>query len=202
MNLGELRNACLLQARTDAPDVVGNMDLWINMAIRRVCAEQPPYGWWFTERSETIPANAAGNLVLSEVPLEIREVIAGTTRLTKIRSTNAYLFSQAPSTLAYYDVGKTVYLVPPAPQSTLFRVVYDAMLPDLVVDSDENVLTAVAPDVVIAGAMVEVSLHLGRVEDAQVWDARFKEKLASLQRLNARRRGVAVGDVASDARPS
>ncbi|MCS7107736.1 MAG: hypothetical protein NZ902_06515 [Acidilobaceae archaeon] len=202
MNLGELRNACLLQARSDAPDVVGNMDLWINMAIRRVCTEQPPFGWWFTERAETIPANAAGNLTLSEVPLEIREVIAGTTRLIKIRSTNAYLFAQAPTTAAYYDIGKTVYLVPSSQPAALYRVVYDVVLPDLQSDSDENTLTVVAPDVVIAGAMVEVSLHLGRVEDAQVWETRFREKLASLQRLNARRRGVAAGDIASDARPS
>ena len=86
-------------------------------------------------------------------------------------------------------------LVPPGITGAIARVVYDRALPDLVNDGDTNVLIEVFPDIVINAAMVDVSVHLGRVQDVQLWEARYKEALKDLAALNARRRGRMVGDV-------
>ena len=185
MNFLQLRNALLAQARSDAPGVVTNAGMWLNMAQLRVCRDLPPSGWWFTEVSESIPVNADGNVVVSSTPLQVREVILKGTRLLRIQSTNSWLFSGEAETRAFYDIGRTVVLVPPGETGSIARVVYDRALPELVNDSDTNVLLELFPDIVI---------HLGRNADAQFWESRYKEALRELMGLNARRRGRMVGD--------
>lgn len=202
MNLGDLRSLLLLQARTDAPGVVVNAPTWINLSILRICKEQPPQGWWFTRVVESVAADANGRVILSNYPLQVRSVSTSSTVLERIDPSSSYLFSSATEPLAYYVSGnEIVTLAVPLP-GTQFKVVYDRKLPDLVNDSDENELTSVAPEVVVSGALVEVSLHLGRVEDSKVWEERFQKGLDELRRLNLRRREAYLGDVLSDARPS
>lgn len=198
MNFGDLKRLLLLQARTDAPDVVTYAGQWINLAQRRICREQPPGGWWFTEYSETLVTNAAGELQLTYFPLQIRDVIAGTIRLQKIRSEQSVLFSTTTTTEAFYVSGRKILTVPPSSAGVSMRVVYDRLLPDLVNDSDTNDLVEAAPDAIVFSAMSDVSLHLGRL-DIQVWEARYNRAIEELRGLNLRRRGILVGDVQSDA---
>lgn len=202
MTLSQLRQLLLLQARTDAPDVVSYSDVWVNLSILRICREQPPQGWWFTRRTVVVPADLAGNAVLPDVPIQVRSVQVGTTVLEKIDPLSSYLFSGSTVPIAYYVDGSTVVIVPPAVTGSLVKVIYDRKLPDLVNDQDENELTIIAPEVVVYGAMVDVSLHLGRVEDSKVWEERFQRGLDDLRRLNLRRREAYLGDVLSDARPT
>lgn len=202
MNLSALRQLLLLQARTDAPDVVSYSSLWINLSILRICKEQPPQGWWFTRISESLSADISGDVTLSYTPIQVRSATVGSTILEKIDPSSAYLFSGSASPLAFYVEGNKLKIIPPAPLGTIVKVVYDRKLPDLVNDSDENELTVFAPEVVVSGALVDVSLHLGRVEDAKVWEERFQRGLDELRRLNLRRREAYLGDVLSDARPS
>jgi len=195
MNFGQLKSLLLAQARSDAPALVSNAGTWINLAQLRVCRDQPPGGWWFTERVETLTVGGDGNVVLSKTPLQVREVFAGATRLLKVQSTDSSLFATASDTSAFYTSGTTVVLLPPALPGTSIKVIYDVALPDLVNDTDSNALTEVFPDIIISGAMVDVSLHLGRVGDVQVWEGRYRQQLKELQDLNYRRRGRLVGDV-------
>lgn len=202
MTLSQLRQLLLLQARTDAPDVVSYSDVWVNLSILRICREQPPQGWWFTRRTVVVPADLSGNATLPDVPIQVRFVQVGTTVLEKIDPLSSYLFSGSTGPIAYYVDGSTVVIVPPAVAGSLVKVIYDRKLPDLVNDQDENELTIIAPEVVVYGAMVDVSLHLGRVEDSKVWEERFQRGLDDLRRLNLRRREAYLGDVLSDARPT
>lgn len=200
MTFGDLKRLLLLQARSDAPDVVVSSGLWLNLAQRRICRDQPPGGWWFTEYSETLAADSSGNVTLSFIPLQVRDVIAGTTRLQKIRSEQSILFSALTSTVAYYTSAKQILTAPPLVAGALLRIVYDRILPDLSADSDTNDLVEAAPDALVFAAMSDVSLHLGRT-DIQLWEARYARALEELRVLNLRRRGVFVGDVRSDAAP-
>ena len=202
MNLGDLRRLLLLQARTDAPDVVVNAPTWINLSILRICKEQPPQGWWFTRTIETVVADANSRIFLSFYPIQVRSVNAAAVVLEKIDPSSSYLFVGATGPTAYYVIEREIAVVPPPLPGATFRVVYDRKLPELVNDSDENELTIFAPEVVVYGALVEVSLHLGRVEDSKVWEERFQRGLDELRRLNLRRREAYLGDVLSDARPS
>lgn len=202
MNLGELRRLLLLQARTDAPDVSLSAPTWINLSILRICKEQPPQGWWFTRTIETLMTDVNGRLTLSSYPIQVRSVIHASVPLERIDPSSSYLFAAATSPAAYYVVGKEIVIVPPPPPGLPFRVVYDKMFPELVNDTDENELTVFAPETVVHGALIEVALHLGRVEDAKIWEERFQRSLDELRRLNLRRREVYVGDVLSDARPT
>ena len=202
MNLGDLRRLLLLQARTDAPDVVVNAPTWINLSILRICKEQPPQGWWFTRTIETTSADANNRVFLSTYPIQVRSVTSSAVVLEKIDPSSAYLFAGATSPAAYYVVEREIVVLPPPLPGTVFKVVYDRKLPNLVNDTDENELTLFAPEVVVYGALIDVSLHLGRVEDSKVWEEKFQRGLDELRRLNLRRREAYLGDVLSDARPS
>lgn len=202
MNLSQLRQLLLLQARTDAPDIVTFSNTWINLSILRICREQPPQGWWFTRTVEGVSVGISGNITLSYVPLQVRSVQLGSIVLEKIDPSSSYLFSGSSVPVAYYVDGSNIVIVPPAIAGSTGKVVYDRKLPDLVNDTDENELTVVAPEVVVYGALVDASLHLGRIEDSKVWEERFQKGLDELRRLNLRRREAYLGDVLSDARPS
>lgn len=195
MNLGELKALLISQSRSDAPGVVSNATTWLNIAQLRVCRDLPPNGWWFTEIIEPTSVGSDGSIALSRSPLQVREVFLGVVRLLRIQSTGSHVFAGLTTPSAFYVSGDKVVLVPPGTPGAPCKVVYDAALPALVNDSDHNELSDTFPDIYIAAAMVDVALHLGRVGDVQVWEARYQQCLKDLQALNYRRRGRLVGDV-------
>lgn len=176
-----------LLLRSNATDFTGNIRLWINEFQRPVCGLEP---WFFNENDETI-ASTLSSITLTKSFARMTAVwrTSGTLSPLELIAYDAGSENLLPATgLAthYRSTGPTNLIVKPTDGTSIsYRVAGHTYLADFVNPSDENVLSIVAPYLLIFGACIEGAIHLGR--DPSLWKARADEQIAILRETHSKR---------------
>lgn len=180
MNLATMKSSMQLMMRSNAPDFLNNMTMWINEAQRKVCRLGK---WDFTETEESFSTNQQVYTLSNKYarlsvwrtsgpnsPVDLLLIDASSAALLASSGPPTHFRSPASNQIVFYPAPDTAYS---------FRVAGHVFLPDFVNDADENELSRVAPYVLVFGALIEAALHLGR--DPSLWKARFEEELVDLR---------------------
>lgn len=186
MNLSTMESFMSLQMRSNASDFTSNRKGWINEVQRKACLLEK---WDFTEAEEifstTLSVYTLGSKFSrlsvwrttgANAPLELLLIDVASATLLPASGAPTHFRSPALNQVAFHPAPDVAYT---------FRVAGNKFLTDFVLAGDETELSIVAPYVLIFGALIEASIHLGR--DPSLWKARFEEEMTILRGNHAQR---------------
>jgi hypothetical protein len=151
MNKQGIRNQVkALMNRNDFTDAL--TDTFIDQAVARI---QRTLRLPTMEKQEVyITAEQPADLILPNDFLNIKYLYSGNTLLEYVDIGKFLsLPNQVGAPQVYTRVQGSLKIKPTPPEDTEILMIYYGEIPDLVSDSDENFLTAIAPDLLVYGAL-------------------------------------------------
>jgi hypothetical protein len=184
MNFATLKQQVAFYLRTDTPEVSPQIPVWINQAQLAICTSAR---WRWTVVVDTVtvtPASGVGPYTTSKDIVFMAKVPAtsGVFTLDPVQYDQRVFYLSLPpgAPVAYSQVPGQLRSIEvyPVPDTTYqVRLAYHTRLPDLTSDADENYLTTLFPESVIAYAVWKGLEWLGDVETAGTWARIFQVEL-------------------------
>ncbi len=186
-NLQTLMDMMSLMARTDAPDFVNNRKDWINRAIKDICFTEK---WTATEDEETVTTvSGQASYTTTKRWAFVNGVWLGSKELYPIDTASAPLVGQTSGEPGYYrntgGASQNTFTFYPTPDGAYNIAIKGHVVVELVNPGDSHALTFFATQAIVARALVDAFLHLGR--DPSVWEARFQAEIERLRKADSKR---------------
>jgi hypothetical protein len=185
MNFAALKQQVAFYLRTDTPEVSAQIPVWINQAQLAICTSAR-WRWTVVVDNITVtPFSGIGPYTTSKDIVFMAKVPAtaiGVFTLDPVQYDQRvfYLSLPAGAPVAYSQVPgqlRSIEVYPVPDGIYQVRLAYHTRLPDLVLDTDENYLTTLFPESIVAYAVWKGLEWLGDVETAATWARIFQVEL-------------------------
>ena len=137
--------------------------------------------------SKTLDANSRVVVPKDFIEAKVFSIVIGNITIELERKNPAFVLKDKSVSIypTYFTrIGGEFLISPAMPEGTEVSLYYTAALTPLALDTDSNWLVTDAPEVLLYGALSELSLYTKNLEEASLWEGKFQSAMVELQNMN------------------